>query len=62
MPRKKDLERVDVVADEFGIDRVEFGDYIHDCKDHGDRGSGPRGDFTLAELREKASEYKELYG
>jgi hypothetical protein len=60
--RKRDLRRVDHVADDFGIDRDEFGEYIHQCKEAGDKGSGPRGDFTLEELREKAREFKELQG
>jgi len=58
--RKNDLRRVDEVAREFGIDRTEFGDYLHDCKSRGDKGTAnDRGDFTIEEMREKAREYKE---
>ena len=57
MARKRDLRRVDAVAQEFGLDREEFGAYIEDCKAHGDRGTwNSRGDFTRAEMREKARE------
>ncbi len=60
MGRKADLRRVDAVAREFGIDRVEFGDYLHACKEAGDRGTAnDRSDFTLEELREKAREFKD---
>jgi hypothetical protein len=61
MPRRKpDLRRVDRVAREFDLDREEFGEYIHECKEAGDYGSGPRGDYTMEELREKAREFQEL--
>lgn len=65
MGRKRDLREVDWVAQEAGIPpalRDEFGDYIHDCKASGDRGSGPRGDYTRDELREKAREFMEFKG
>ncbi len=59
MGRKRDLRRVDAVAREFGIGRDEFGAYLEDCKAHGDRGTeNDRGDFTWAEMREKAQEFK----
>ncbi len=60
MGRKPDLKQVDAIADEFGIDRREFGDYLEDCKAAGDRGTANnRGDFTWAELRLKAREFKD---
>ena len=59
MGRKRDLRRVDAVAREFGLDRDEFGAYLEACKAHGDRGTeNDRGDFTWAEMREKAQEFK----
>ncbi len=57
----KDIRQIEAIAREFGMDpdeRREFGDYIEECKRGGDRGSGPRGDFTYAELREKAAEFR----
>lgn len=51
---------MDADAREFGLDRDEFGAYLEDCKAHGDRGTeNERGDFTWAELREKACEFKD---
>ena len=36
----------------------DFRDYLHQCKESGDLGTrNDRGDFTLAELREKAREF-----
>ena len=58
--RKQDLRQVDAVAREFGIDRDEFGDYLEMCKAVGDRGTAnDRGDYTYAELRQKAQEFKD---
>ena len=61
MGRKDDLKEVDDVADAFGMDeseRVDFGDFLEDCKAHGDRGTkNDRGDFTWAELERKASDF-----
>ena len=65
MGRKRDLKEVDWIAREQGIPpelRDEFGDYIHGCKESGDLGSGPNGDFTREELRAKAREFKEFKG
>ncbi len=59
MPRKEDLRRVDRVAKELGIDRDAFGEYLHACKESGDKGSAPRGDYTPDELWEKGMEFKE---
>lgn len=58
--RKQDLREIIAIAAEFGIDRHEFGDYIEDCKASGDRGTkNDRGDFSLAELRAKAQEFRD---
>ncbi len=62
VPRKQDLRKVDHVAKEFGIDRDAFGEYLHQCKESGDKGSGPRGDYSMEELREKAREFLEFEG
>ena len=42
MARKRELKLVDAIAHEFGIDRNEFGDYIHACKESGDKGDRER--------------------
>jgi hypothetical protein len=39
-------------------ERREFGDYVEDRKRNGEKGSGNNGDFTYAELREKALEFR----
>lgn len=61
MPRKKDLRRVDAVCREFDMDpekAFDFREYLHECKESGDRGtSNERGDFTMDELRAKAREF-----
>jgi hypothetical protein len=58
LSRKRDLRRVDAVAREFGIDRYELGAFLEYCKAQGDRGTeNDRGDFTWAEMREKAREF-----
>ena len=65
MGRKVDLKKVDRIAREEGIPdelRDEFGDYLHGCKKSGDYGSGPRGDYTDQELREKAKEFLDAAG
>jgi hypothetical protein len=60
MGRKRDLQQVDQVARRFGLDRMEFGDYLELCKSQGDRGTAnDRGDFTHDELVEKAREFQE---
>ena len=59
--RKKDLRLVDAVCDEFGMDGeqgFDFRDYLHECKESGDCGTGnEKGDFTMDELRDKAREF-----
>ena len=61
MGRKNDLKEVDDVADEFDmtdVERFDFGDFLEDCKTHGDCGSkNDRGDFTRPELIQKAREF-----
>ncbi len=60
MGRKRDIRQIEAVAREFrmtDIQRREFGDYVEECKQQGDHGSGPNGDFTFQELREKAQEF-----
>ncbi len=61
MGKKRDIKKIEAIAQEFGMDpleRREFGDYVEVCKRHGDRGSGPNGDFTYAELRDKVAEFR----
>ena len=60
MARKRDVRQIEAIAREFGMnhaERREFGDYVEDRKRNGDRGSGPDGGFSYAELREKAQEF-----
>jgi len=59
--KKRDIAQIDAIAREFGMDhqeRREFGDYIELGKRRGERGSGPRGDFTYQELRQKVAEFR----
>ncbi len=58
MGRKEDLRQVDTVAREIGIDRHDFGDFIHEYKRSGERGSHAAGDFTIEELRDLAQQFK----
>jgi len=61
MGRKRDIRQIDAIAAEFGMDaeeRRDFGNFIEDCKGRGEYGSEPDGDFTFAELREKAREFR----
>ena len=61
MARKRDIRQIEAIAVEFGMDpdeRREFGDYIEGCKRNGERGSGPDGDFSYAELRERVAEFR----
>ncbi len=61
MPREHDLEQIEAVANELGMNRkqrFEFGDFVEDEKAAGDGGTkNLRGDFTMSELREKAREF-----
>lgn len=59
MARKRDLREVDAVAAEFRLDRNEFGDFIHEPKRRGERGSKPNGDFAMDELRDWARRFGE---
>jgi hypothetical protein len=65
MGKKRDIRDIEAVAIEYGmvgVERRKFGDYIEKCKLEGERGSGAKGDFTCAELRGKASEFREERG
>ena len=31
--RKEDLKEIDYIADQYGVDRDGFGDYVHEYKD-----------------------------
>lgn len=60
MARKKDIRQIEAIAREFNMNaqqRRDFGDYVEECKQEGERGSGERGDFTYEELRFKAREF-----
>jgi hypothetical protein len=61
MGRKRDIRQIEAIAREFNMDaeeRREFGDFVEDCKRNGEKGSGNGGDFTYAELRDKALEFR----
>jgi hypothetical protein len=61
MGKKRDIRQIEAIAKEFNMDsdeRREFGDYIDECKRSGEFGSGPNGDFTYAELRDKVPEFR----
>jgi hypothetical protein len=65
MGKKRDIRKIEAIAKEFNMEeeeRRDFGDYIEECKKKGDRGSGKKGDFTYAELREKVGEFQERKG
>jgi len=57
----KELKDVRRIARESGMDDEatrDFGDYLEECKRLGDKGTkNSKGDFTEAELREKAREF-----
>ena len=58
---KRDIRQIEAIARELRmgpVERREFGDYVEDCKRRGERGTGNNGDFTYAELRQKASEFR----
>jgi hypothetical protein len=61
VPHDRDLEQVEAVAREFGMSRrqrFEFGDFLENEKAAGNGGTkNARGDFTPAELRDKAREF-----
>ena len=62
MGRKPELRQVDAAAAAEGVDRDEFGAFIHEVKSSGERGSRPNGDFTFEELRELAQTMKQERG
>lgn len=61
MGKKKDLQQIDAIANEFGMDedeRKDFGKLIESEKASGYGGSkNERRDFTYQELRQKAREF-----
>lgn len=49
MGKKADIRQLEAVVKLYKMDdlaRRAFGDYIEECKDHGERGSQSDGDFT----------------
>ena len=56
---RQDIRQVVRIAREEGVDRRKFGEYLHRCKQAGDYGSGPNGDFTEDELRQKSRELRD---
>jgi hypothetical protein len=61
MVRKRDIRQIEAIAKEFGMDAIErreFGDYIEECKQNGETGDGPRGDFSYRQLQEKVREFR----
>lgn len=59
MAGKRERRQVDAVARRYGLDPDEFGEYLEECKAHGDCGTlNDRGDFTWDELCAKAEELK----
>ena len=61
MGRKRDIRQIEAIALEFRMDddeRREFGDYVEECKRQGEHGAGEFGDFTFAELRALAREFR----
>lgn len=61
MPREHDIAQVEEVARELDMNRerrFEFGDFLEVEKAAGNGGTkNRRGDFTMAELRDKACEF-----
>jgi hypothetical protein len=59
--KKRDIQEVEEIARQFGMDeeeRRDFGDYLEECKHSGDCGTkNDRGDFTWPELEQKAREF-----
>lgn len=61
MGKKRDIGQIEAIAREFGMradERREFGDYVEECKRAGAAGLGPNGDYTYAELRTRAEEFR----
>lgn len=50
---------MDAVARKFGLDRREFGDFLHEMKGSGERGSKASGDFSVDESRDWARSFKQ---
>ncbi len=59
--KKKDIQEVEAVAQEFKLteeERRDFGDFLEGEKAAGNGGTkNKRGDFTYQELRQKACEF-----
>lgn len=61
MASKRDIKQIEAIAREFGMDdveRCEFGDFVEDRKRNAEHGTATDGDFTYAELRELAREFR----
>ncbi len=56
--KKPDIKMVNDAANQVGIDRKEFGNYIHEIK--ADLGMKANQNFTYQELLELAEEYKKM--
>ena len=56
--KKPDIKMVNDAANQVGIDRKEFGNFIHEIK--ADLGMKPNQNFTYQELLELAEEYKKM--
>jgi hypothetical protein len=66
MGKKKDNQQIDDIAKEFNMNqrqRKQFGKFIEGEKEALHRGNlNAKGDFTYAELRQKAKEFINLLG
>lgn len=56
--KKSDIKMVNDVANQVGINRKEFGNYIHEIKE--ELGMRANQNFTYRELLELAEEYKSM--
>lgn len=56
--KKSDIKMVNDAANQAGIDRKEFGNYMHEIK--ADLGMRANQNFTYQELLELAEEYKRM--
>jgi hypothetical protein len=62
LSKKRDIQQIEAIGREFQMDPVErreFGDYVEDCKRKGVPGTGPNGDYSYHELRQRANEFRE---
>jgi hypothetical protein len=59
--RKSDLEKVDYIADKYGVDRHALGDLVHEEKESRGRYKGRRPpDLTTEEIEELAKELPKI--